>query len=149
MCKSQLSVADGPAPTWCQIICNHHYDEGQSVHFKKARTDASYNASKYIGQSTTPDQPCQLMVRTRSKEILNIDVETKWPPFPDDIFKGIFVNENVWIWLNTLRPRQNGRRFADDLSNAFSWMKMLEFRLSFHWSLFLSVQLTIIQHWFR
>ena len=35
------------------------------------------------------------------------------------------------------------------LSNAFSWMKMLEFRLRFHWSLFLRVQLTIIQHWFR
>ena len=35
------------------------------------------------------------------------------------------------------------------LSNAFSWVKMLEFRLRFHWSLFLRVQLTIIQHWFR
>ena len=35
------------------------------------------------------------------------------------------------------------------LSNAFSWMKMLEFRLKFHWSLFLSAQLTIFQHWFR
>ena len=35
------------------------------------------------------------------------------------------------------------------LSNAFSWMKMLEFRLRFHWSLLLRVQLTIIQHWFR
>ena len=35
------------------------------------------------------------------------------------------------------------------LSNAFSWLKMLEFRLRFHWSLFLRVQLTIIQHWFR
>ena len=35
------------------------------------------------------------------------------------------------------------------LSNAFSWTKMLEFRLKFHWSLFLRVQLTIIQHWFR
>ena len=35
------------------------------------------------------------------------------------------------------------------LSNAFSWMKMLEFRLRFHWSLFLRVQLTIIQHWIR
>ena len=33
--------------------------------------------------------------------------------------------------------------------NAFSWMKMHEFRLRFQWSLFLSVQLTIIQHWFR
>ena len=28
------------------------------------------------------------------------------------------------------------------LSNAFSWMKMCEFRLGFHWSLFLGVQLT-------
>ena len=31
-------------------------------------------------------------------------------------------------------------------SSAFSWMKMFEFRLKFHWSLFLRVQLTIIQH---
>ena len=32
------------------------------------------------------------------------------------------------------------------LSNASSWMKMLEFRLRFHWGLFLRVQLTIFQH---
>ena len=35
------------------------------------------------------------------------------------------------------------------LSNAFSWMKMYEFRLEFHWSMFLRVQWTIFQHWFR
>ena len=35
------------------------------------------------------------------------------------------------------------------LSNAFSWMKMFAYRLKFHWSLFLRVQLTISQHWFR
>ena len=34
-------------------------------------------------------------------------------------------------------------------SNAFSWMKMCEFCLRFHWSLFLRVQLTIFHHWFR
>ena len=34
-------------------------------------------------------------------------------------------------------------------SNAFSWMKMYEFRLRFHWSLFLRFQLTIFQHCFR
>ena len=39
--------------------------------------------------------------------------------------------------------------FQTILSNAFSWMNMLEFRLKFHWSLFLRVQLTIFQHWFR
>ena len=34
------------------------------------------------------------------------------------------------------------------LSNAFSWMKILEFRLKIHLSLFLMVLLTIFQHWF-
>ena len=34
-------------------------------------------------------------------------------------------------------------------SNVFSWIKMYEFRLRFHWSLFPRVQLTIFQHWFR
>ena len=30
-----------------------------------------------------------------------------------------------------------------------SWMKMLEFRLKFHWNLFIRVQLTMFKHWFR
>ena len=34
-------------------------------------------------------------------------------------------------------------------SDAFSWMKSFVFWLKFHWSLFLMVQLTITQHWFR
>ena len=34
-------------------------------------------------------------------------------------------------------------------SNAFSWMKIFEFQIQFDWSLFLRVQLTIIQHGFR
>ena len=52
--------------------------------------------------------------------------------------------------LNTLRPRQDGRHFSDDvLSNAFSWMKMYEFRLRFDWILFLGFQLTIFQQWLR
>ena len=34
-------------------------------------------------------------------------------------------------------------------SSAFSWMRMYVFRLKFHWSLFLRVQLTVFKHWFR
>ena len=34
-------------------------------------------------------------------------------------------------------------------SDAFSWMKIFVFWLRFHWILFLMVQLTIAQHWFR
>ena len=53
------------------------------------------------------------------------------------------VNDSIFYWriyvslnlnsVNTLRPRRNGRHFADDTSSAFSWMTMLEFRLEFHW----------------
>ena len=35
------------------------------------------------------------------------------------------------------------------LSNPFSWMKMFELKLKFHWSWFPRVQLTIFHHWFR
>ena len=51
--------------------------------------------------------------------------------------------------LNSLRPRQMDAISQTPFSNAFSWMKMFEFRLKFHWSLFPRVQLTISQHWFR
>ena len=34
-------------------------------------------------------------------------------------------------------------------SNAFYWMKLYEFWLTFHWSLFIRVQLTILHHCFR
>ena len=37
--------------------------------------------------------------------------------------------------------------FQMTFSNAFSWMKMYEFWLSFHWSLFPRVQSKIFQHW--
>ena len=39
--------------------------------------------------------------------------------------------------------------FQTTFSNAISWMKMFEFRLKLHWTMFLKVQLTIFQHWFR
>ena len=60
----------------------------------------------------------------------------------------------LWGQMNT--PREGGlnREKMDaisqtTLSNAFTWMTILEFRLEFHWNLFLRVQFTIFQHWFR
>ena len=41
------------------------------------------------------------------------------------------------------------RHLHTTFSNAFSWMKLYKFRLTFHWSLFPRVQSTIFQHWFR
>ena len=44
------------------------------------------------------------------------------------------------IYLNTLRPRWNGRHFPEDISKLkVSGMKMYEFRWRFHRSLFLMV----------
>ena len=34
-------------------------------------------------------------------------------------------------------------------SNVFSWMRILKIWLKFHWSLFVSAQFKIFQHWFR
>ena len=47
--------------------------------------------------------------------------------------------------LNTLRPKQNGWHSLMIYSNAFSWLKIYEFRLIFHRNVFPRVQLTISQ----
>ena len=39
--------------------------------------------------------------------------------------------------------------FQTTFSTSFSWLKMYEFWLRFHWKLFPRVQLTIFHHWFR
>ena len=53
------------------------------------------------------------------------------------------------ISFNTLRPRQMDAISQTTFSSAFYWMKVYELRLTIHWSLFLGVQLTIFQLWFR
>ena len=66
-----------------------------------------------------------------------------------------FKMENVQQMHNELaRAGMMGRdKMANisqmTLSDAFSLMKIYEFHLIFHWSLFLRVQLTISLHWFR
>ena len=67
------------------------------------------------------------------------------------------VGPDLWSHMTSLDHNELthwGRDKIDAIlqttfSNAISWMKMFEFRLKFHWSLLLRVQLTIFQHWFR
>ena len=70
---------------------------------------------------------------------------------PYGVIKLHWVNScHVEIVFNTLRPRDKmAAIFQTTFWNAFSWMKMYQFRLRFHWSLFPRVKLTIFQHWFR
>ena len=67
----------------------------------------------------------------------------KWLKYP-----AIYLYYRATL-VNTLRPRQDGRHFPDNISYAVSWMRKNDIRLKFHWSLFLRFQLTIFQHWFR
>ena len=66
-----------------------------------------------------------------------------------DFNSAVFILFCLVILINSLKPRKMAAVSQTTFSNAFSWLKMFEFRLRFHWSLLLRVQLTIIQHWFR
>ena len=60
-----------------------------------------------------------------------------------------FPNWVHWAFLTHWGGDKMAAIFEITIWNAFSWMKMYEFQLIFHWSLFLRVQLTIFHHWFR
>ena len=51
--------------------------------------------------------------------------------------------------FNTLRARQDGRHFPDDIFKRIFLNQMYEFLLRFHWNLFSKGQSKISQHWLR
>ena len=60
------------------------------------------------------------------------------------------IIENIsFLFLNSSFPGQNGRRFADGIFRCIFVNEKFVFWLKIHWSFFLSVQLTISQHWFK
>ena len=55
---------------------------------------------------------------TRPQWVNTLRLRQNGCQFPDNIFKCIFLNENIYkkiLTLNTLRLRQSGRHFADDI----------------------------------
>ena len=70
---------------------------------------------------------------------------------PSILIRPRAINDNV---TGTQRLTHWGRDkmaaiFLTTFSNAFSWMKMYEFRLRFHWNVFRRFELTIFHYWFR
>ena len=57
--------------------------------------------------------------------------------------------QNIYPHLTLWDRDKMAAIFQKTFSTPFSWMKKFEFRLKCHWNLFLRVQLTIFQHWFR
>ena len=64
--------------------------------------------------------------------------------------RDIIIYLLCWVLgpLNTLIPRQNGRRFPDDICKCLFLNEIVKFWLRFHRSWFLRARLTIFQHWF-
>ena len=56
---------------------------------------------------------------------------------------------DLTIWLNTLRPRQNGRHFAEETFKPIFLNENVRISLKISLNLFLRVQLTIFHRWFR
>ena len=63
--------------------------------------------------------------------------------------KLVHLGTEAGQWITHWGQDKMAAIFHTTFSDAFTWMKMYEFWLRFHWSLFLRVQLTIFQHWFR
>ena len=64
--------------------------------------------------------------------------------------KNSFIYIYIYIYpYNILRPRPNGRHFADDIFKYIFLNENFWIPVKFHWNLFLRVQLTSFQHWFR
>ena len=61
----------------------------------------------------------------------------------------IFRYQHITIGINCWGRDEIDAILQTTFSNAFLWMKMYEFRLGFHWHLFLWFELKIFQHWFR
>ena len=78
----------------------------------------------------------------------------RYEPTKKAITHVISVKRTQWVWAQAGQLTHWGRDKMAGISqtifsNAFSWMKLFELRLKFHWSLFPRVQLTIFHHWFK
>ena len=125
--------------------CSTHY---WNQHKSYSRCECSMNILYYLGGNTY-----QYMLYIYNYLIHKI--KENYPQYTKSIDQLIWnrfpTNSSTYRGhaINTLRPRQMDAISQTTFSNAFSWMKMFEFRLKFHWSLFPRVELTILQHWFR
>ena len=81
--------------------------------------------------------------QTFCQQIHQVEALTKWAIF--------CTGHSKMHFLNTLRPRRNCCRFADNTSKCIIFLNenVIILIKKFHWSLFLRVQLTVFQNCFR
>ena len=82
--------------------------------------------------------------------IAHVGRSVTWPSVAPPYLAHVWLTAvTTRIALTYLRRGKIAAISQMTFSTAFSWMKMYEFRLECCWSLFLGVELTIFQHWFR
>ena len=132
-------------------VCFINPSEGSGYRLEVTEDINTVNVKSYIlqavgkGMYEPPIPRIKLTVEEWGNSVLRIKVCCRpWGWRFEDVFVGntdfdfgYFLQSSRIIIQpsdNSLRPRQNGHHFQA-FSNAFSWMKMYEFRLKFHWSL--------------
>ena len=74
---------------------------------------------------------------------------TMWPTI-EYCWRSLICNMTfIQSLFNSLRPRQNGCHFADDIVKCIFMKEKCCILIQIHWNLFLMVQSTKSQHWFR
>ena len=128
----------------------------KSMQIKENKVDSSFlhtilSKNMIIWENIDEKQTCKKLLKTIAW-IRNFWWKVSIPIFHQDKMPLTEIPKGSWAHAGFLTHWGRDKMAAvsqSTLSNAFSGMKMLEFRLRFHWSLFLRVKLTIVQHWFR
>ena len=126
----------------CSQICHMCPSGGDSWHtseqFQAKSLLRSLDESCSFTNKTKATIPCVYYHKYKSFHCFNCRTYC-------DVVDSMTANTPV----NPSHPGKMAASSQTTFSNAFSWMKMYEFRFKFHWSLFLRVQSTICKHWFR
>ena len=115
----------------------------------KVETNTTYTARDISISSQSGD----LTIRNVAKDDAGLyDCKIKGHPRKTVLLK--VSGKSMWCNNEMIRLSHWSRDkmaaiFQTTFSNAFSWIKMYEFRIRFHWNLFPGVQLTMFQNWFR
>ena len=108
-----------------------------------------YSFDPYIGAKI---RKCCISTPIFCQNLVECIVSTPPPPPPPPFWPIVAfrVNMRCWASLCETQPRTQSPAISQTtFSNAFCWMKIYEFWLRFHWSVFLMYELSIFQYWLR
>ena len=132
------------------VFCVFHGHPPSQIKFILSKLDISYNTISFLQNIHKKTK----QNKTKTPQLTHED--NVWSVLCKFIIILIYIILHfllacyMWYFISTHWGRDEmAAIFQTTFWNAFSRKKMYEFRLQFHWSLFLRFELTIFQHWFR